>query len=152
MPFVSFHNHFPEIAERETRTISVLPASNLGLPTGHYAFIEMFCDEPGCDCRRVFFYVVSSLHKEVQAVVTYGWEPSDFYARWMKDDDPHIVTDLKGPSLNLGSPQSRNAPAILDLVRTILLRDSAYVDRIKRHYMIFRKRIDGAVKTKKRRQ
>lgn len=150
MPYVLFHDHFPEIAEQETRTLTVLPGSNLGLPAGQYSFLEMFCDEPGCDCRRVFFYVASSLRKDVEAVVTFGWETPDFYAKWMKDDDPKIVAELKGPSLNLGSPQSRLAPAILGLVRNVLLQDTAYVERIKRHYRVFRQKIDGPKKTKKR--
>jgi hypothetical protein len=143
MPYVLFHDYFPEVAERETRTIFVLGNSEAGLPPGHYSFLEMFCNEPGCDCRRVFFYVVSSLRKDVEAVVAYGWESPNFYARWMKDDNPHVVANLKGPILNLGSPQSTLAPAILEGVRNMLLQDDAYVERVKRHYRTFRDRIDG---------
>jgi hypothetical protein len=66
----------------------------------------------------------------------------------MKDNDPHIISELKGPALNLGSPQSDLAPALLDLVRNVLLRDNAYIDRIKRHYSMFRAKIDGSGKTK----
>jgi hypothetical protein len=156
MPYVSFHDYFPTVAERETRSITVLPGSDLSLPAGNYAFLEMFCDEPRCDCRRVFFYVVSSLRKDVEAVIAWGWEKPDFYARWMREDDPNVIADLKGPALNLGSPQSALAPALLELVQNALLQDHQYVERIKRHYRMFRERIDEKaskkVKIKKKAQ
>lgn len=143
MPYALFHDHFPEVAERETRTITVLECSTVKLPPGHYSFLEMFCDERGCDCRRVFFYVISSLREDVQAVIAWGWEHQDFYTKWMGDNNPRVISDLKGPALNLASPQSDLAPAILDLVRNVLLHDTAYVERVKRHYAMFRKKIDS---------
>ncbi len=143
MPFVSFYHRFPRIAERETRTITVLKHSEFGLPAGDYSFLEMFCDEPGCDCRRIFFYVVSSLRRDVDAVVAWGWEPLDFYGKWMRDDDSKVLAELKGPTLNLGSPQSHLAPGILEVVEKILLRDEAYVERVKVHYTLFRGTVDG---------
>jgi len=148
MPFVMFHSRFPEIAERETRTIKVLPWSKADLPWGEYAFLEMFCDEQGCDCRRVFFSVVSSRTKNIEAVLAYGWEPPSFYATWMRNDDPHTVAGLKGPTLNSGSPQSKWAPSILELFKTVLLSDSAYMDRVIRHYKLFRDHIDRPKRNK----
>ena len=102
----------------------------------------MFCDEPGCDCRRVMFYVVSRGRSGPIAVVAYGWESVDFYARWLKSDDPRVLAELMGPVLNMGSHQSNLAPAILGFVRDRLLQDAAYVQRVKRHYEMFRKKID----------
>ena len=74
------------------------------IPPDQYALVEMYCDERGCDCRRVFFYVISSSIKDVGAVIAYGWERPEFYARWMGDDDPEIIKDLQGPVLNMCSP------------------------------------------------
>ena len=66
MPFQLFHDLFPAIAEAETRSITVFEdQSTTGLPKGHYAFCEMFCNERDCDCRRVFFYVVSWAHLDI---------------------------------------------------------------------------------------
>ena len=141
MPYALFHDYFPEIAERETRTI-ILPNPTDGLPEGHYSLLEMFCDEAGCDCRRVFFYVVSSFRKGPEAVVAYGWEDDAFYARWMKEDDPMCIETLRGPSLNLASPQSELAPAIVDLIKNVAIKDIAFVERIKCHYRMFRDKID----------
>ena len=143
MPYSLFYNSFPDIAERETRTVTVLDSSEYNLPAAHYSFCEMFCDEPGCDCRRVFFSVMSSLQKDIQAVIAWGWEDRKFYIKWMGDDDPLIIKDLIGPGLNCTSPQSNIAPALLDLFCKILLKDTAYIKRIKQHYAMFRQEIDN---------
>lgn len=144
MPYVFFHDYFPEIAREETRSVTILATpSSFGLPAGDYGLVEMFCNEAGCDCRRVMFYVVSSTASGVQAVVAYGWESWQFYARWFGDKDPTIIGGLKGPVLNPGSPRSRLAPAILELIKEVVLPDEAYIERIKRHYAMVRQRVDG---------
>lgn len=142
MPFVPLRNYLPEIAGRETRALTVLVQADGHLPPGKYVFSEMFCDETGCDCRRVFFCVGCSFRPEVLAVVAWGWEDPAFYAKWMKGGDPREVAMLKGPILNLGSPESELAPAILQFVCDRLLKDPAYVERVKRHYAMFRRKID----------
>lgn len=143
MPYVPFHQYFPRIAREETRSVTLLDGSGFGLPAGEYGFVEMYCDDPGCDCRRVFLMVLSAERRSADAVIAWGWEPLDFYARWMGDDDSETIAELKGPSLNLGSPQSKYAPALVKLVGDVLLPDSAYVERIKRHYRMFRSKVDG---------
>lgn len=54
----------------------------------------------------------------------------------MGNADSETLMDLQGPILNVGSPQSPLAPAILRLTEDVLLKDPAYVDRIKRHYTL----------------
>ena len=143
MPFRLFHDYFPAVAERETRSITVTPQSDSGLPVGSYGFLEMFCDEPGCDCRRVFFLVMASFRREEQAVVAWGWESVAFYAKWYKYGDREDAKLLQGPVLNMGSPQTELSDAILDLARDVLLKDVAYVERVKEHYRMFRERVEG---------
>ncbi len=130
MPYVAFHKFFPEIAEKETRTVTVLSKTDDGLPPGDYGFLELFCDEPGCDCRRVFLSVLSSHRKRLECVIAYGWENRDFYVKWMGDDEPLVTDSLHGASLNMTSPQSDLAPAILELFKKVLLQDRAYIERI----------------------
>ena len=142
MPYVLFHDYFAEIAERETRTVTVLASSPSKPPPGEYALLEMYCDESGCDCRRVFFYVVSSRSNSLEAVVAYGWEPPEFYAKWAHDDHPDVVHQVKGPILNLGSPQSEHAPEILRMIEEVVLQDPAYVERLRAHYDLFRRHVD----------
>lgn len=139
MPYAPFYERFPDIAKQETRTLSVL--NHPVLPKGDYGLLEAYCNEPDCDCRRVFFNVMDWQTGQVMAVITYGWENKEFYAQWMKDNDPRILKELKGPSLNLGSYQSSFAAEFLKQMTDILV-DSNYVDRLKQHYKMYRAAID----------
>jgi hypothetical protein len=143
MPFVELYVYFPEVAGRETRSITIPPGSGFDLPPDDYGFLELYCNERGCDCRRVLFYVVARSRAGVQAVIGWGWEDVDFYTRWMKHGDRSDATWMKGPALNPLSPATELAPALLGLVRDVLLKDPEYVERIKRHYAMVRERIDG---------
>ncbi|HBL53448.1 MAG TPA: hypothetical protein DDZ34_05320 [Syntrophaceae bacterium] len=147
MPYAMLYQYFPEIAKSETRTVTILREGDYDLPAGNYGFLEMFCNESGCDCRRVFFCVVSEKFNQVEAYITYGWESPSYYRKWLGFDDPYAISELKGPALNVGSPQSSLAPALLNFVRETLLRDEAYVDRIKRHYHLFRAKIESKGKS-----
>jgi hypothetical protein len=143
MPYSPFDEHFLELASKETRILTMLPGNLSGLPADAYLFRELYCNDRGCDCRRVFFSVFSEKHERELAIVAYGWETKAFYAKWMGNDDLATLVELQGPILNLGSPQSALAPKILELTKEVLLKDPAYVDRLKRHYALFRKKIDG---------
>lgn len=141
MPFTPFNELFPELGRQETRSITVPPGADLGVPPAHYEFVEMYCDEPACDCRRVMLMVLSSASRRIEAVIAWGWESLDFYEKWLHFDDPATVRDLQGPVLNFGSPRTENSEALLALAQRLLLSDPAYVERIQRHYALFRERI-----------
>jgi hypothetical protein len=139
MPYESFHARFPEIAQKETRTVTIVdyPA----VPKGSYGLIEMYCNESGCDCRRVFLDVYDWERRKSMAIIAYGWENEKFYRKWFGGANDEFVRmgikDMMGPVLNMTSPQSKYAPAFLSLV-TEVLKDQMYVDRLKRHYKIFK--------------
>lgn len=144
MPFRMFHEICPEIAFRETRSIE-LPNSGGDLPPDNYAFLEMYCNEAGCDCRRVYFQVVAmSKPSVVLAVISWGWETLAFYRKW--GHYPGAGKDakmMKGPVLAPLNKQSALAPALLELAKSLLLSSPEYVERIKRHYALFRRKIKG---------
>jgi hypothetical protein len=150
MPYVLLHDHLPQVAERETRTVTVLGENPWGLPRAQYSLLEMYCDELECDCRRVFLYVVSSSRKGLEVVIAYGWETPEFYARWLKDDDPELVSELMGPVLNLGSPETALAPSILRMVQDLVLQDEAYVGRLRGHYVMFKRHLKAAAESSRR--
>jgi len=152
MPFSPFYTLFPDIAFDETRSITVLQEQPGKLPADEYAFLEMSCNESGCDCRRVMFSVLSRKTEKMMAVISWGWEKSEFYGKWLPHSTPADILALKGPSLNELSPQSKYAPAILDLVRDILLQDVNFVERIKRHYRMFRDAIDSPQRSLRRKR
>jgi hypothetical protein len=143
MPYAPFDEYFHELAETETRVLTIPTGGTGDLPADSYVFRELFCNERNCDCRRVFFSVFSETQQRTEAIVAYGWETKAFYAKWMRDADLATLMELQGPVLNLGSPQSPLAPAILRLTEEVLLKDPVYVERIKRHYALFRQTIEG---------
>ncbi|MCZ7666379.1 MAG: hypothetical protein M5U34_03690 [Chloroflexi bacterium] len=147
MPYAPFYSKFPKTAVAETRAITVFDHPDL--PPGDYGFLELFCDEPGCDCRRVMFNIQIPESPNPLAVVAFGWESRDFYVKWFGEDDPEIIRELQGPGLNITSAQFSLAPALLEA--TIgLLADEAYVERIKRHYAMFRQEVEKDTRKKRR--
>lgn len=142
MPFVPFAQFDSDLAVRETRSVTLFEPDD-DLPAGEYGMIEMYCDEPGCDCRRVLFMVITPGCRKPLAYVNYGWESLEFYAKWTSFGGRKLAKQLRGPNLNLGSPQSEFAPAILSLVEEVLLQDPAYIERLKRHYALVRAAVDG---------
>src|SRR5205814_215279 len=56
MPMTPFMKRFPELGARETRSVTVPDKEDL--PSGEYGFIELYCNEPQCDCRRVVVVVL----------------------------------------------------------------------------------------------
>jgi hypothetical protein len=59
---------------------------------------------------------------------------------------------LKGPILNPGSPQAAFAPALLDIVKQVVLQDEHYVARLQTHYAMFRETIGPKRTVQPRRQ
>jgi len=152
MPYTSFYHYFREIAQSETRSLTILREDDI-VPQGDYALMEMYCDDINCDCRRVFLDVYDWKRGKSMAYIAYGWESKEFYRNWFGNDNPVVIRDLKGPVLNDSSPQTNYAPAFLQLVKDVILSDPAYIERLKRHYQIFKEKVDpkhfppsGAVK------
>ncbi len=137
MYFQPFHERFPEISERETRSITTF--RNTGVPKDDYGLVESYCNEPDCDCRRVFFNVLAHRQNKIVAVITYGWEDEDFYIDWLGENRPDAIRAMKGPALNVGSRQAEYALALLDLIESRVLTDKSYVERLKRHYRMFKR-------------
>ena len=146
MHYSAFYELFPEVAERETRNIILQKSKDIDSKyinlSGEYSFVEAYCDEKNCDCRRVFLNVLSPKSRGTLAVIAYGWESKKYYSKWMGEAEESVISTLFGASLNLASPQSSVAPQLLELVKDVLLSDSIYVERIKQHYKMYRQKID----------
>lgn len=138
--FKAFHGRFPDIGVTETRTVIEFAEGRRG---DTFFFLELYCDEVGCDCRRVIVQVHSERERGagrngLVASLSYGWEDEQFYRNWasypLEADD---LEELKGPGLQRLAPQTARADEMLAHFRT-LLEDATYVQRIKRHYAMFR--------------
>jgi hypothetical protein len=138
MPMIPFMEKFQAQGARETR--SILVSGGMALPSGEYGFIELYCNEPGCDCRRVMINVLrpETGWKKTWATIGYGWETADFYKKWCPLEDP---ASLQGPYLDPLNPQSEYSPILLEIFESIL-ESPDYRQRIKEHYRLFRDAVD----------
>ena len=140
MPMAPFMERFPELAARETRSLKV--PLGAPLPHGDYGFIELYCNEPGCDCRRVTILVLRP-HTgwKVWASISYGWERMDFYQKWARTSEPLDPLEWQGPYLDPLAQQSQYSAILLDLFESIL-QSPGYEQRLKNHYQRFRAAVE----------
>jgi hypothetical protein len=144
MPMTPFVERFPHLGPAET--LSIRSTGTEDLPDGSYSFMELYCNEPGCDCRRVILLVLQpdTGWVKVWASISYGWESPAFYRKWTHLADP---ADLTGPSLDPLNPQTQSSPVLLEIFRH-MLRSSDYIERLKRHYQMFRTAVEAEHKAK----
>lgn len=136
MYFIPFVEKFPEIANKETRLIRVL-WGGFGIPRGVYCFLESYCAKKNCDCRKVIINVIDVKRSERGALATigYGWESAKYYVKWMHGD--LLGKEMAGSYLEVGGQQSEYANKFLARWNK-LVQDRAYVERIKKHYEIWK--------------
>ena len=135
-----FFSKYPEVAANETRSLIVFNRKDI--PHGEYGFLEYYCDDLNCDCHRVLIRVAPAQEPEkILATINYGWQSKEFYEQRSLDNNSGT---LKGPFLDPLNPQSKYAPILLELFKHII-KDHKYVDRLQRHYEMF-KNINSAHK------
>ncbi len=134
-PLAPFYSRFRELAFREMRT--VLVPQHPSLPPLPWGFLEFYCTDADCDCRRVLLHVIrQDSGNHVWASINFGWESRAFYRRWVRD--ARAAKEMTGASLDPFNPQSEHSQALLLLFRDVLLKDAPYVERLKRHYRLFK--------------
>lgn len=136
MPMAPFFGRFRDLTFREMRSATVRGQPDL--PDGEYGFLELYCDEVNCDCRRVLIQVVSPTTRSVWATLNYGWESQAFYERWFHDRE--LARHAQGVTIEPFGEQTAYAPALRRLFEFVL-GDPAYVERLKRHYAMFKQAI-----------
>ena len=149
---VPFRKYFTEIADAETRSARIFEEHPSGLPPGEYGFLEFYCDEKNCDCRRVHLMVIADWSKEPIAMIAYGWETPAYYAKWMHSADKQMAAEMSGTMLEPFFNQSKYAAAAKKLCEDAFLADPSYVERLKRHYRMMRDHVDGLQRSVQRRE
>jgi hypothetical protein len=109
MPYESFHERFGELALKETRSLTFFKDPRLA--GDEFAFVEAYCNEENCDCRRVFFNVLSRNQNKIVAVIAYGWESREFYAKWYRQNNPSIIRQMQGSILSFEISEDMLGPA-----------------------------------------
>ncbi len=144
MLFIPLTEVLPAL-KNEIRCVTVTRTDD-EVPAGVYAFIESFCDEQDCNCRRVFINVYAmegSWEGKHLATIGYGWEDDHFYDDWMHGQRD-TTRGMSGTRLEPMQAQSASASYFLRLFH-FLLQDSAYAARIERHYAQFREALKSYV-------
>jgi hypothetical protein len=149
MPFSPFFERFPEIAQVETGSVCVTQAPDpTSLPSANYVFVELFCDEIRCDCRRAYIHahdatVIQRGDYRPLATISFGWEKESFYRKWASFDlSRQDLEELRGPALARMAAQSSVARELLELFKLLIL-DEAYRSRLVSHYNIFREDVNS---------
>ena len=131
---VPFYTRFRDLAFQEMRSATTQGWEDL--PDGDYGFLELYCDDRQCDCRRVLIQVIARRGStKAWATINYGWESEAFYYRRLRDAE--LAKACTKPTLDTLNPQSKYAPALLRLFETVV-QDKAYVQRLQRHYALFK--------------
>jgi len=55
---IEFHSLCPEVAQREVRCVLIGPGPEPGPPADEYPYVEFYCEDLTCDCRRVFLQMI----------------------------------------------------------------------------------------------
>ena len=136
MSMMRFGAFFPELAERETRCLRVIdrirrPGAPGFLPPGEYAFDELYCTEPGCDCQRVILNVYSHGGATHEATINHAFKPP-------KEGDLLDEQTFLDP-LNR---QSELSEALLKHFTRTVLADPKYAARLVTHYRLFKAAAD----------
>lgn len=122
--------------EATFRTIVI--KSHPSLPDGEYQFLENYCTEPNCDCRKT---IITIKHNgEPVGSIDYGWETLKFYKKWNRVE-PEFAKEMVGLSINPLFDFQLNCNDLLDLVKELM--DDKWTSRIKNTYRKFRREIDN---------
>ena len=123
---MAFDHVFWELARAESRAITAFDPA--GTPST-FLFRELYCIDPGCDCRRVVLHVHWVEGRCVAASINYAFEPS------RRRDEPQI-------SLDPLNPQSERSMALLALFTELIATDGELRDRLHQHYAMWKRVVD----------
>ena len=71
----------------QVRTVKLRDSRQL--PDGEYRFVDTYCTDPSCDCRKTMILVHQN-DKHV-STINFGWESSAFYREWMGYSSEDLV-------------------------------------------------------------
>jgi hypothetical protein len=126
---LGFHTIFPDVASKECRTVT--PFNDGNLPGRTFLFMEAYCPDRGCDCRRVMINVVDADRREQVATINHGFEPPK---PPFEDEGQTFLDPL--------NPQRDYSPRFLEIFRDMIERDQEYATRLQRHYQMFKRVVE----------
>jgi len=122
--------------ELELRVTTIAGSPNL--PDGEYAFVDSYCTDRTCDCRKTMIQVFYD--DKIVSVINFGWERPKFYIKWMGQDLnaelKECAKEMSGLSIDITSPDLVSRQGILSLVK--ILMDKKWIAKLKKHYRLVR--------------
>ena len=101
------------------------------LPDGEYRFVDTYCTDPTCDCRKT---MIQAYRNDVHvSTINFGWEPAEFYRKWMgvsSGDD--VDLSMSGASIDFNSPDRVSPSGMLAFFQALL--DENWIAKFKTHY------------------
>jgi hypothetical protein len=125
-----FYDLFPDLARRETRAVRFFDRPPL--PNGEFAFVERYCADRGCDCRRVLLEVWWVERARQVATINYAFDPTQPPPF---DDEPQVFLDPDNVQSDLSDP-------LLDVFNEMRARDPDVHGRLVRHYEAWKAVVD----------
>lgn len=124
-----------EILGPECQVRTVVIADAPYLPSGEYTFIDTYCGDNTCDCRRTIIQIFHD--KKLVSVVSFGWESPKFYLRWLNSTkDRKLADEMSGLTIDFSSPDLVSPKGILLLVNHLL--DEKWISMLKENYRLIR--------------
>lgn len=125
-----------EILGPECQTRSVTLNGDPCLPNGEYIFIDSYCTDNTCDCRKTMIHIIHD-NKHV-STVSFSWENPRFYLRWLRSTASHkLAREMSGVSIDYSSPDLVSREGVLLMVNHLL--DKTWIAKIKENYRLIRK-------------
>lgn len=129
-----------EIIGERHQIRSVQIEKSLKLPDREYAFIDMYCSDADCDCRKTMIHVLHN-GKHV-STINYCWESQSFYENWMGDNnETNPYTPMTGASIDISSPNRVDPNEMLGLFNHLL--SDVWIAKFKAHYQAFKAALPG---------
>lgn len=128
--------------QHRVRTVELRDSPQL--PDGAYTFLDMYCLDPSCDCRRTLIQV---LHNGVHvSTIGFGWESPEFYYEWMGGDYGD-ASQMSEATIDLTSPNRVPGQAMLAFFKALL--DERWIGVFKSNYQAMKAALAKPQKSRK---
>lgn len=113
----------------QVRTVGLRDSRQL--PDGDYRFVDTYCTDPECDCRKTMIIVYrNDVHV---STINFGWESAAFYREWMGDSsEDDMGLPISGASIDITSPDGVPPSGMLAFFYALL--DENWTSKFKTHY------------------
>ncbi len=137
MFLTNFWLKYPELAEKETRILTILQEHD-NLSEWDYVIQEMYCTDPKCDCQKVSFNIIWP-NKEIY-YLDYWFEKVEYYIKWWIWDK-ELAKEMSWLSVNTFSWDIEDNRKMFESMKRVL-EDKKYVDRLKKHYQLMKEEVE----------